>query len=84
MDDSNYLSLPAEFNYCEALMLWEQGWCYKALSLKYGYCKDTIKKYVKKETEDYQLSYKKHKQYHKTCPVCLKGKEKNVNQLSLL
>lgn len=67
----NHYKPPAEFNYYEAYILWEQGWCYKALSMKYGYCKDTIKKYVKKEAKNYKDTLRKHHKNHKNgCPIC--------------
>lgn len=75
---------PASFNYFEAMVLFEQGHCYRSLGIKYGYCSDTIKKYVKRKSKDYQATLKKHHKNHKTnCPVCSKKRHKKRIQVTL-
>jgi uncharacterized protein YjcR len=77
---------PARFNYKEAVELWESGWCYGALSEKYGFHEVTIKKYVKKTSPDYEKSRKTQMLNHKhNCPLCVSSQNRNYykNQKSL-
>jgi len=50
----------AVFNYRESLKLWENGYSYADLSNKYGYCIETVKKYIKIYSKDFKRSLKSH------------------------
>lgn len=67
----------ADYDKEEALRLWGDGYSYKELGDKYGYCRATIKKYVHIEAGmDFEHWLKRHLKKRE-----LKGQDKLIWQL---
>ena len=61
------------FDYNQALVLWKEGWCWRAIGKKYNCCKATIKKGVGENCNITETDRELHSHRHnKICPLCTK------------